>query len=145
MVWVRELAAGALLGWLTLEDIKTKKLPMAGLIGFLAGGILLSILLDGRRILIQGLLALWILGCCFLATRISKQGIGSGDLWILAGLPFWKAGNEFLWILMIAFSAGAIYGCLRFGIRDRKQRFAFVPWITGAYLLVTAGSRILGG
>ncbi|MBR2262969.1 MAG: prepilin peptidase [Firmicutes bacterium] len=130
MVWVSEVIAGVLLFWLSVCDLKSGRIPMSGLIGFFLCGSARVLLMERSVFLLQCLLSLWVWLSLWLAGKASGNGIGSGDVWLLIAMPFWRTGETLLWTLLLSFLSAAVFGILRYGFRGRKNRFPFVPWIT---------------
>ena len=140
VVWISEVVALGLLLWLALYDRRTLRVPVYGLFTFFGLGLVRLVALERQALVGQCLLSFWVVLCLWLAGRASGHGIGSGDIWLLAALPFWRTGIGLLWTFLIAFFCAAVYGLLRFGIKGRKQQFPFVPWIALGY---AAGSIVL--
>lgn len=137
MVWIKEITAISLLTWLSLEDVKTQKVPVAGLLLFLLLGMLFKWLLERSGFGGSLLGFLWIFGCAAAGSMILHKGIGRGDIWLLMSLPFWKWGDSLLWTCLLAFAAGSVYGLLHLGLKNKQARFPFVPFITGGYAFVS--------
>ncbi len=136
-------AALALLVSMALIDLDTKYLPddltypllWVGLVvAALGGTIPLSAAVWGA---VAGYMPLWLIASGFaLATR--RQGMGGGDLKLLAALGAWLGWQAILPIILIASVAGLCVNVPRMvlGKHERHQQYPFGPFLAGAGMIV---------
>ncbi len=130
MVCLRELTGILLLSIMSARDIKEQKIHIMWILVFAVFGCAMCYLVRKEAFFLSLGTSAWIAGCCFLASKVSRNGIGRGDIWLLSLLPVWKEGDDLILTFFLAFVCAAIYSLIRFGIRDRTRRFAFIPWIS---------------
>ena len=144
MVWVMDLGGMLALVYLGIFDWRTWHLPLKGLILFLIAGILRLIFLTESSFLFSCLCSLVIWLICMISNRLTS-GIGTGDIWLLVALPFWKPGDGFLYCIAASFAFASVYGIIRYGFRDRKQPMPFVPFLAASFILVSVVTGIREG
>jgi leader peptidase (prepilin peptidase)/N-methyltransferase len=86
---------------------------------------------------VAGYLSLWLVNQIYRLLK-GRDGMGQGDFKLLAALGAWFGWPAIPVILMVASSAGAIFGLLT-SLRDRErlaQPIAFGPWLALAALPV---------
>ncbi len=129
-------AALALLLVNSIVDIKSRKinLLLTLLAGAAGGAARLIWLGDGIRGLLRSLLPGMLL---VLLSAVSQGGIGMGDGIVLAALGLMRTWEE-VWEMMILgfFLAGAYAAVLFLRRRKGEERFAFVPFLLLADILM---------
>jgi leader peptidase (prepilin peptidase)/N-methyltransferase len=133
----------ALLVAMALIDLDTKYLPddltypllWAGLVvAALGGTIPLSTAVWGA---VAGYVPLWLIACGF-ALLMKRQGMGGGDLKLLAALGAWLGWQAILPIILIASIVGLCVNLPRMllGKHERHQQYPFGPFLAGGGLFV---------
>ena len=145
MVWLRNIVAVGILFILSIMDLREQKVSGPLLIAFGILGILGEWIWDRGAFGNSVFFCLWITACCILASKVTRQGIGRGDVILLAGMAFWKNGESLILLYALAFVSAAVFSLFRYGFRNRTHRFAFIPWITGAFLVVTCLEKMMKG
>ena len=136
-------AALALLVSMSLIDLDTKYLPddltypllWGGLVvAALGGTIPLSAAVWGA---VAGYLPLWLIATGF-ALLMKRQGMGGGDLKLLAALGAWLGWQAILPIILIASVVGLCVNVPRMvlGKHQRHQQYPFGPFLAGGGLIV---------
>jgi len=136
-------AAIALLVAMALIDLDTKYLPddltypllWGGLaVAALGGTIPLSTAVWGA---VAGYVPLWLVAGGF-ALLMKRQGMGGGDLKLLAALGAWLGWQAILPIILIASIAGLCVNVPRMlvGRHERHQQYPFGPFLAGGGLFV---------
>lgn len=136
-------AALALLVAMAMIDLDTKYLPDDLTYPLLWGGLLVAAL--GWTIplsaavwgAIAGYVPLWLIATGF-AVLMKRQGMGGGDLKLLAALGAWLGWQAILPILLIASIVGLCVNVPRMvlGKHERHQQYPFGPFLAGAGLIV---------
>ncbi len=137
-------AALALLVAMSLIDLDTKYLPddltypllWGGLVvAALGGTIPLSTAVWGA---VAGYVPLWLIASGF-ALLMKRQGMGGGDLKLLAALGAWLGWQAILPIILIASVVGLCVNVPRMvlGKHQRHQQYPFGPFLAGGGLVVT--------
>ena len=133
----------ALLVSMSLIDLDTKYLPddltypllWGGLIvAALGGTITLSAAVWGA---VAGYVPLWLIATGF-ALLMKRQGMGGGDLKLLAALGAWLGWQAILPIILIASVVGLVVNVPRMmlGKHQRHQQYPFGPFLAGGGLIV---------
>ena len=133
----------ALLVAMSLIDLDTKYLPddltypllWGGLVvAALGGTIPLSAAVWGA---VAGYVPLWLVAGGF-ALIMKRQGMGGGDLKLLAALGAWLGWQAILPIILIASIAGLCVNVPRMvlGKHERHQQYPFGPFLAGGGLVV---------
>ena len=136
-------ASIALLVSMELIDLDTKYLPddltypllWGGLaVAALGGTIPLSAAVWGA---VAGYVPLWLVASGF-ALLMKRQGMGGGDLKLLAALGAWLGWQAILPVILIASIAGLCVNVPRMlvGKHERHQQYPFGPFLAGGGLLV---------
>jgi len=136
-------AAIALLVAMALIDLDTKYLPddltypllwLGLLMAALGGTIPLSTAVWG---VIAGYVPLWLIATGF-ALLMKRQGMGGGDLKLLAALGAWLGWQAILPIILIASLVGLCVNVPRMllGKHQRHQQYPFGPFLAGGGLFV---------
>jgi leader peptidase (prepilin peptidase)/N-methyltransferase len=136
-------AAIALLVAMALIDLDTKYLPddltypllwLGLLMAALGGTIPLSTSVWGA---IAGYVPLWLIATGF-ALLMKRQGMGGGDLKLLAALGAWLGWQAILPIILIASLVGLCVNVPRMllGKHQRHQQYPFGPFLAGGGLFV---------
>jgi len=134
----------ALLVAMALIDLDTKYLPDDLTYPLLWGGLLAAAL--GWTIplpsavwgAVAGYAPLWLIAGGF-ALLMKRQGMGGGDLKLLAALGAWLGWQAVLPIILIASIVGLCVNVPRMlvGRHQRHQQYPFGPFLAGAGLIVT--------
>jgi leader peptidase (prepilin peptidase)/N-methyltransferase len=133
----------ALLVAMSLIDLDTKYLPddltypllWGGLVvAALGGTIPLSVAVWGA---VAGYVPLWLIAGGF-ALIMKRQGMGGGDLKLLAALGAWLGWQAILPIILIASIVGLCVNVPRMviGKHERHQQYPFGPFLAGGGLVV---------
>ena len=136
-------AALALLVSMSLIDLDTKYLPddltypllWGGLVAAALGGTIpLSAAVWGA---VAGYVPLWLIATGF-ALLMKRQGMGGGDLKLLAALGAWLGWQAILPIILIASVVGLCINVPRMvlGKHQRHQQYPFGPFLAGGGLIV---------
>ena len=136
-------AALALLVSMSLIDLDTKYLPddltypllWGGLVAAALGGTIpLSAAVWGA---VAGYVPLWLIATGF-ALLMKRQGMGGGDLKLLAALGAWLGWQAILPIILIASVVGLCINVPRMvlGKHGRFQQYPFGPFLAGGGLIV---------
>lgn len=145
------LLGGILLGWMSIEDIRDKKVSIWPSLCLIVAGILAAAVQNGENRSLYGLtaflsaaglgVAVWIGG------KISKGSIGSGDAWVMGGLGAYlgwqRATTVFFGGLLLCAAAGVLY--IRISRKSVKTEMPFLPFLTAAYLINCIGEQSAGG
>jgi leader peptidase (prepilin peptidase)/N-methyltransferase len=136
-------AALALLVSMALIDLDTKYLPDDLTYPLLWGGLIVAAL--GWTIplpaavwgAVAGYVPLWLIATGF-ALLMKRQGMGGGDLKLLAGLGAWLGWQAILPIILIASIVGLCVNVPRMvlGKHQRHQQYPFGPFLVGGGLIV---------
>jgi leader peptidase (prepilin peptidase) / N-methyltransferase len=136
-------AALALLVSMALIDLDTKYLPDDLTYPLLWGGLLVAAL--GWTIplpaavwgAVAGYVPLWLIASGF-ALLMKRQGMGGGDLKLLAALGAWLGWQAILPIILIASIVGLCVNVPRMvlGKHQRHQQYPFGPFLAGGGLIV---------
>ena len=138
-----EVSLVALLGAVTLSDLRTRLIPDGALLLGLAAALLVlgfsdPGVLPGR--LMAGAAAA---GCLAAAWLIRPEGMGLGDA-KLAGVLGVYLGGAVVWALAVAFAAGSLAGLglvARYGWAARRRSIPFAPFLAlGALVAATAAA-----
>lgn len=134
----------ALLVSMSLIDLDTKYLPDDLTYPLLWGGLVVAAL--GWTIplpaavwgAVAGYVPLWLIASGF-ALLMKRQGMGGGDLKLLAALGAWLGWQAILPIILIASIAGLCVNVPRMvlGKHERHQQYPFGPFLAGGGLIVT--------
>jgi leader peptidase (prepilin peptidase)/N-methyltransferase len=137
-------AALALLVSMSMIDLDTKYLPDDLTYPLLWGGLLAAAL--GWTIplptavwgAVAGYVPLWLIASGF-ALLMKRQGMGGGDLKLLAALGAWLGWQAILPIILIASIVGLCVNVPRMllGKHQRHQQYPFGPFLAGGGLVVT--------
>jgi leader peptidase (prepilin peptidase) / N-methyltransferase len=137
-------AALALLVAMAMIDLDTKYLPDDLTYPLLWGGLVVAAL--GWTIplsaavwgAVAGYVPLWLIASGF-AVLMKRQGMGGGDLKLLAALGAWLGWQAILPIILIASIVGLCVNVPRMvlGKHQRHQQYPFGPFLAGAGLIVT--------
>ena len=137
-------AALALLVSMALIDLDTKYLPDDLNYPLLWGGLIVAAL--GWTIplpaavwgAVAGYVPLWLIATGF-ALLTKRQGMGGGDLKLLAALGAWLGWQAILPVILIASIVGLCVNVPRMllGQHERHQQYPFGPFLAGAGLIVT--------
>jgi leader peptidase (prepilin peptidase)/N-methyltransferase len=137
-------AAIALLVAMSLIDLDTKYLPDDLTYPLLWGGLVVAAL--GWSIplsaavwgAVAGYVPLWLIASGF-ALLMKRQGMGGGDLKLLAALGAWLGWQAILPIILIASLAGLCVNVPRMllGKHQRHQQYPFGPFLAAGGLIVT--------
>ena len=141
--------AGILLGWLSIEDIREKQVSIWPSVCMAAAGIILAAAgnetAPGRHALIAFLSGAGLGGAVWLAGKISRGSIGSGDAWVLGGLGAYLGWQEavtvFFFGLVFCAAAGGVY--VRLSGKGIKTEMPFIPFLTASYLVHLMAVRIM--
>lgn len=133
--------AGALMGWMSIEDIREKKVSVWPSVCLVVLGILAAAVENKEEPWIHGLgafLSAAGLGTVlWLAGRISRGSIGTGDAWALGGLGGYlgwqRALTVFFFGLLLCAAAGGLY--VRISGKSIKTEMPFLPFLTAAYIV----------
>ncbi len=136
-------AALALLVSMALIDLDTKYLPDDLNYPLLWGGLIVAAL--GWTIplpaavwgAVAGYVPLWLIATAF-ALLMKRQGMGGGDLKLLAALGAWLGWQAILPVILIASIVGLCVNVPRMllGKHERHQQYPFGPFLAGAGLVV---------
>lgn len=136
-------AALALLVSMSMIDLDTKYLPDDLTYPLLWGGLLVAAL--GWTIplsaavwgAVAGYVPLWLIASGF-ALLMKRQGMGGGDLKLLAALGAWLGWQAILPIVLIASIVGLCVNVPRMmlGKHQRHQQYPFGPFLAGGGLIV---------
>lgn len=136
IIWLKRMGVLLLLGKIAAVDDKYKVIPNEYLLlGILLRGILLILEMTEdffgtwQNLFFDLTGSVVVLGVCLLSRILSKNGIGMGDVKLLALLPFWLGMKDGLNVILFAFCiffVQAIY-CVVTKKKDKKDRIPFGP------------------
>jgi leader peptidase (prepilin peptidase)/N-methyltransferase len=131
----------AVLGVVTLSDLRTRLVPDAALAAGLVVALPISLLSDPGGVPERLLAGVGASGFLLAAALVRPDGMGLGDV-KLAGLLGVYLGAEVVAALVAAFAAGSIAGLLllaRHGWAARRRTIPFAPFLAiGALMAIAA-------
>lgn len=129
-----------LLGWLSIEDIREKKVSVWPSVCLIGVGIIFAFRKSGNNTLLHGLTAVvsaaGLGAAVWLAGKISRGSIGSGDAWTMGGLGAYLGWQNALTVLFCGLLLCAVTGVLYIRIKRKnvKTEMPFIPFLTAAYI-----------
>lgn len=139
-IWMEKAGGVILLLGNSLVDIKLKRISLVFTGAMAVIGAVLCFFREGG---FSGLLPALLPGLFFILLSVSSRGgIGMGDGIVLTAAGFFRTWEELLAIIFLAvFLAGAYAAVLFLMRRQGEERFAFVPFLFLADVLL----KLLGG
>lgn len=150
------LLFGILLFWGATIDKRYWILPNSGAILLVLAGVVRiawqTIEIGGTAIVRQVVtnvgttsfiaIALWLLGLSL--RHLTKNGIGCGDIKWIASLAFWFSPYVLWFMLLLAFTAGAVWSLLARNRCHVRSAIPFGPFLCGASLVAyTCGVQVV--
>lgn len=138
---VFDLVFVSLLVALTMIDIDTFRLPDI-LVGYVAAAGLLKIIVLGEPTFWSGLIgALGAGGVFFLITYFYPEGMGLGDVKLVAALGVYLGYPSVFYVIFLASLFGVFLGGINFLLRKKSLRdpIPFGPFLAGGSLVVLLG------
>lgn len=135
MVWIRILAEGSLLTVIGYQDYRHQDLSVVWLTVFSIAGVLWSLYINAA--LAAVLISIWVLCTGILAKKASHGGVGNGDLWILASMPYWEQGISLWAVYGLALLLAGVYSVWMLIKASERDGFAFVPCVWISFVAVT--------
>lgn len=130
MVSVKMLLEFVLLLVMSIQDYRTQEIHMGFLFLFTGMGFIFCIWQQNEmQIMIRILCGLWILGIGFLVWKITKGGIGLGDVWLISCMALWETGTRLWEICVLAIMLSGIHSILMYLWKQTSKTIAFVPWV----------------
>lgn len=127
IIWLKRMGVLLLLGKIAAVDDKYKVIPNEYLLlGILLRGILLILEMTEdffgtwQNLFFDLTGSVVVLGVCLLSRILSKNGIGMGDVKLLALLPFWLGMKDGLNVILFAFCIFCT-GNLLCGYKEKGQ------------------------
>jgi leader peptidase (prepilin peptidase) / N-methyltransferase len=130
----------ALLGVVTLSDLRTRLVPDAALVASLAVAMPLCALTDSGGMPERLLAGLAAGGFLLAAALIRPEGMGLGDVKLAAVLGIYL-GARVVEAMVVAFTAGSIAGLVllaRHGLSARRRTIPFAPFLALGALVALA-------
>lgn len=126
-------------------DLKTKYLPDLLTIPLIWIGLIIQLFPKSQTVgpamaiagAASGYCVLWLLAKTYQLIR-RREGVGFGDLKLLAAIGAWLGPAPLPWIMFLASLMVVTFHALRFLLKHRgmmKQEFAFGPWIVAGTFL----------
>ena len=123
--WIFEMILLSIMG---IEDLKTQHIHMFWLILFTISGFLFASF--GKTVVeLSVITGLFLLISGIIVRKISKGGVGIGDIWLIAALPLWESGDRLLAICLLAVILSGIYSIVLTLWNHSIRSVAFVPWV----------------
>lgn len=139
----RAIGMGILIS-MSVTDLKYRKVSGAMLMSasVLAAG---YVLVFGRDQIWMNLGGLFAGAFFLLVSKVTKEGLGYGDSWLICILGFYLGTWELMELLMIAWTGAALTAMIVLMRKryNRKAVLPMVPFITGGYVTVWA-AEVLG-
>lgn len=130
MVSIKYIFEFVLLGVMGIEDLKKQEFHTLWCFVFMIAGIGFCLVLYGfRHLLVSVVCGIWIVLIGILIRKITRKGIGGGDVWILAILPLWENDNVLWTIYVLAIVLSGIYSAVITIWKQTQKTIAFIPWI----------------
>jgi leader peptidase (prepilin peptidase) / N-methyltransferase len=130
----------ALLGVVTVSDLRTRLVPDAALLASLAVALPVCLFSDPDAVPERLLAGLAAGGFLLAAALIRPDGMGLGDV-KLAGVLGFYLGTRVAEAMLVAFAAGSIVGLVllaRHGLAARSRTIPFAPFLAIGALVVLA-------
>ncbi|MCD8198437.1 MAG: A24 family peptidase [Lachnospiraceae bacterium] len=121
------LWVGAHLLLLSVEDLRSKEVPMLPVVELALVGLLYAAVTGARISPLPGALLL-----C--AGYLSGERIGYGDGWLTFALGMWLPSERLILMLVIG-----CFLCAVAGLGMGKRELPFVPFLTAAYFVTGGG------
>ena len=123
---------------MSIEDYKTKKISVCLLVSFMLCGFGSMLLLNDRSMIYMSLFcSIWIGILGLIVYKVSKKGIGFGDIWLMTSLPFWETGMRFFYICILSIVFSGLCSIFLYLKKSSNSEIAFVPWVGMAVFIYT--------
>jgi leader peptidase (prepilin peptidase) / N-methyltransferase len=137
---VLDVSLLALLGVVTVSDLRTRLVPDGPLLASLLLAISVCVVTDSDGVPVRLLAGLCAGGFLLAAALIRPDGMGLGDVKLAAVLGFYL-GAQVIEAMAISFAAGSVAGLLliaRNGWRARSRTIPFAPFLALGALVTIA-------
>jgi leader peptidase (prepilin peptidase) / N-methyltransferase len=131
----------ALIGVVTVSDLRTRQVPDGALLASLLVAVSVCVVTDSNGVPVRLLAGLCAGGFLLAAALIRPDGMGLGDVKLAAVLGFYL-GAGVIEAMVISFAAGSVAGLVliaRNGWRARSRTIPFAPFLALGVLVTIAG------